>query len=55
MNPIDYFVLGIIILIVGTIVTYMIISKKRGKGCAGCHSCGQCNGECQKCKSPNDK
>ena len=46
MNPIDYIVIGIIVLLLGGIITYMVLNKKRNKGCVGCPCSGQCHGKC---------
>ena len=50
MEPLDFLVLGIIVLIVGGVIAYMIINKKRGNKCSGCHCSGQCSGGCSNCK-----
>ena len=65
MNPIDYVVIGIIALIVGGAIAFMIISNKRGKKCIGCSESGSCpahksgastcSGNCNGCTSCHDK
>lgn len=69
MNPIDYVVIGIIALIVGGAIAFMIISNKRGKKCIGCSESGSCpaknkgdipcSGKCSSCSAnchcKNDK
>ncbi len=50
----NFIVAGILILIVGAIVFYLVREKKKGVKCIGCpyakqcsrKSCGKCNGEC---------
>ena len=42
MNPYDFLVIGIIALIVGGAIAFMIISNKRGKKCIGCPESGSC-------------
>lgn len=65
MNPIDFVVIGIIALIVGGAIAFMIISNKRGKKCIGCSESGSCpahkdgtstcSGNCNGCTSCHDK
>lgn len=54
MNPIDYVILGIIILAVGGIIAYIVVNKKRNKGCACCPYSGKCLGGCQSANNLND-
>ena len=39
----DFIVIGIVLLIVGTAVVYMIKEKKKGVKCIGCPSAGACS------------
>ena len=55
MNPIDYVLIGIIVLIVGGIVTYMAVNKKKNKGCIGCPCAKNCGGCCQSKNDANNK
>ena len=41
---------AVVALIIGGAVTYIIISKKKGKGCIGCPDSGNCQGNCSSCK-----
>ncbi len=66
MTLVDWIALGVIILIIGGAVAYIIKAKKSGKKCIGCpdgascHSkqenasggcgCGACSGHCSDCK-----
>ncbi|MFI3174211.1 MAG: FeoB-associated Cys-rich membrane protein [Bacillota bacterium] len=38
----DFIVGGIIVLILGLSVTYMVKEKKKGNHCCGCSCAGQC-------------
>ena len=64
MTLTDWIVIGMIVLIVGGAVAYIIKAKKSGKKCIGCpdsgscHAkkqdggdcgCGSCGGGCQNC------
>ncbi len=41
-------IVGIVVVILGLVVFYVVRSKKKGKKCIGCpNSCG-CNGDCSK-------
>ena len=57
MEPIDFFIIGIILVIVGGAVAYIIKAKKSGKKCIGCpdaptcQSHGACSGSCGNCSS----
>lgn len=50
MNPIDYILAGVILLIIALVVFALYKSKKSGKKCIGCPNSGSCpssqNGEC---------
>ncbi|MBO5883999.1 MAG: FeoB-associated Cys-rich membrane protein [Clostridia bacterium] len=50
MEIIDYIVIGVIALIVGAAIVYIIKEKKKGKKCIGCPYCSSCtskkSGEC---------
>ena len=39
----------VISLILGGAITYVVISKKRGKKCIGCPDSGSCKGKCSCC------
>lgn len=55
MELIDYIVLGIIALVIGGAVAYIIKAKKSGKKCIGCPDSGacasasKCGGACSSC------
>lgn len=54
MGPADFIAIGIIIVIVGCAVAYIVKAKKSGKKCIGCPdsaSCskGGCSGSCSSC------
>lgn len=57
MKPIDFLIIGIILVIVGGAVAYIIKAKKNGKKCIGCpdaptcQSHGACSGSCTSCSS----
>ena len=49
MGPIDFIILGIIVLIVGGAVFYIIKKKRSGTKCIGCpyaHQCGKKSKDC---------
>lgn len=53
---IDLIVLGIVALLVGCAIAYIVREKKRGAKCIGCSACtsnhkdGGCHGNCYNCK-----
>ena len=56
MGPVDFIVIGLIILVVGGASLYIYRAKKSGKKCIGCpdsSSCqssgGGCSGHCSSC------
>ena len=55
MGPVDFVVIGIILLVVGGASYYIYRAKKSGKKCIGCpdsSSCktsGGCSGHCSSC------
>lgn len=55
MNPVDYIIIAVIVLILGLSGWFIWKSKKSGKKCIGCpDSCacasGNCGGSCTGCK-----
>lgn len=42
----DLIVLGIIVVIVGAAIAYIVKAKKSGAKCIGCPSGGSCSGHC---------
>ena len=58
MGPIDYLVIGIIVLAVGGALFYVIKAKKSGQKCIGCPDAKKCSGSCSSCAAchrKNDK
>lgn len=69
MGPVDFIVIGVVLLIVGLVTWYLIRQKKRGVKCIGCPSasscaegskqgksaegCSSCSGSCASCGSCN--
>ncbi|MBR2907228.1 MAG: FeoB-associated Cys-rich membrane protein [Clostridia bacterium] len=49
MGPIDFVIIGIVLVIVALAVWYVIRAKKRGARCIGCPSGGSCSGGCAGC------
>jgi hypothetical protein len=47
MSPIDYIIVGIILLVIGSAMLYIIKAKKSGKKCIGCPASSSC---CSKSK-----
>ena len=39
----DYVVIGVIVLLVGAAVAYIIREKRKGKKCIGCPYCSSCS------------
>ena len=46
MNPVDYVIIAIVVLILGLSVWFIWKSKKSGKKCIGCPDSGSCSGGC---------
>ncbi len=54
MGPADFIAIGIILVVVGCAVAYIVKAKKSGKKCIGCPdsascSAGGCSGKCSSC------
>lgn len=49
MNPVDYILIAIVLLVVGGAALYIYRAKKRGQKCIGCPSAHQCSGQCSNC------
>ena len=49
MNPVDYLVIGILLVIVALAAFAIYRSKKSGKKCIGCPDSGCCSGNCTGC------
>lgn len=46
MNPIDYIMIAVIVLIVGGAALYIYKAKKSGRKCIGCPDSSSCSGKC---------
>ena len=52
MKPVDYIIIGVVLVIAGLAGWYIIRAKKKGKKCIGCpecncqSTCGSCPGQC---------
>ena len=46
MNFVDCLVIGIVVLILGLTVYFVVKSKKKGRKCIGCPSATTCSGCC---------
>ena len=55
MSLVDWIVLGVIALVVGGAVAYIVIAKKKGKKCIGCPDSDACSGACASCAYRNQK
>ncbi len=44
MNIADIIVIGVCVLILGGATAYILLSKKKGRGCIGCPYAGFCGG-----------
>lgn len=52
MNPVDFLIIAVILLIIGLAGWFMYKSKKNGKKCIGCPdsgACSGCSGNCSGC------
>ena len=52
MTVTDFVIIGVVVLIVGGAIAYIVKEKKSGAKCIGCpHSgtCGSCSGNCSGC------
>ena len=49
MDPIDYAIIAVIVLILGSAIFYIRKAKKSGKKCIGCPDSGSCSGNCGSC------
>ena len=45
----DYIVIGIVTLLVGCAIFYIIRQKKKGAKCIGCPDAKKCSGNCSGC------
>lgn len=55
----DFIIAGMILMIIGAAIFYMIKAKKSGVRCIGCPACGKCSGKkeghaCRDCGGYND-
>ena len=46
MNPVDYIIIAIVVLILGLSAWFIWKSKKSDKKCIGCPDSGSCSGGC---------
>lgn len=46
MDPINFILIGILVLIVGFAIAYIIRAKKNGAKCIGCSQSKKCSGGC---------
>lgn len=51
MKPVDFIVIGAVLLIAAAAIFAIYRSKKKGKKCIGCPDSGNCSGCCAACKS----
>ena len=51
MNWVDYVILAILAVILGSALLYLWKAKKKGVKCIGCPGGGDCNGNCGGCRS----
>jgi len=45
----DLIIIGIVAIIIGAAVAYIVKAKKRGVRCVGCPDGGKCSGNCGGC------
>ena len=48
MKPVDYVIIGVVLVIAAFAGWYIIRAKKKGKKCIGCPDC-RCSGGCGNC------
>ena len=46
----NFIVIGILVIVIGLAVWYIVRSKKSGKKCIGCPACSACHGKCGRCE-----
>ena len=46
MNPVDYLIIAIVVVILGLAAWFIWRSRKNGKKCIGCPDSGSCSGGC---------
>ena len=51
MKPVDWLIIGILLIIAAAAIFAIYRSKKSGKKCIGCPDSGNCSGCCANCKS----
>ena len=51
----DYIAIGVILLVIGAAVAYIIKAKRSGKKCIGCPDSGSCGGACHACDGCHSK
>jgi len=49
MSLTDWIVIGVIVLIVGGALAYIVWAKKKGQKCIGCPDSKTCGGSCGSC------
>ena len=49
MNPVDYIIIAVVVLILGFSAWFIWKSKKSGQKCIGCPNGGSCSGNCGGC------
>ena len=49
MNPIDYLIIGIVVVILGLAVLYIRKARKKSIKCIGCPDGAKCAGRCAGC------
>ena len=51
MKPVDWLIIGILLIIAAGAIFAIYRSKKSGQKCIGCPDSGSCNGCCASCKN----
>ena len=49
MKPVDYLIIAIVLVIVGSALFFVGRAKKKGVKCIGCPDSGTCSGHCSGC------
>ena len=46
---INYILIGVIVMVVGSAIAYIIRAKRKGQKCIGCPDSKRCSGSCASC------
>ncbi|MBE6939358.1 MAG: FeoB-associated Cys-rich membrane protein [Ruminococcaceae bacterium] len=49
MKPIDFLIIAVVVVILGSVLWYLRRAKKKGVKCIGCPDGAKCSGACSGC------